>query len=65
MQAIMTSRGMMDEADLAYSEGTTDEENAVVKWQEWRAEDGEIVKRNVHVELKRAPAFPVFQGSFG
>ena len=65
MADIITSRGMMDEALLSYTKGTADSETDTAHWEEWRASDGEIVKRNVHVVLKRGLGLPLEQGMIG
>lgn len=52
-ELIFTSRGMLPVADLTFSEGGVDNENECTTWQEWRAADGEIVKRAVQVRLKK------------
>jgi len=44
---------MLPVADLTFSEGGVDNENECTTWQEWRAADGEIVKRAVQVRLKK------------
>jgi hypothetical protein len=65
MDMIETSRGPMAVSDLAYSEGVDqDDENCRVSWQEWRAADGEIVKRNASVEFKRWPGATGEAGGF-
>lgn len=65
MEEIITSRGMMPISALTYTEGVDrDDEEMKVSWQEWRAIDGEVVKRNVDVALKKSlPIFPD-QGAF-
>ena len=65
MAEIQTIRGMMPLSALTYTEGVDrDDDEMKVSWKEWRAIDGEIVKRSVAVEIKKAlPIFPV-QGAF-
>lgn len=62
---IITSRGMMQESDLTFTKGRDESEDAFVDWEEWRAADGEIVKRSVHVILKRGLSGDLVQGGFG
>lgn len=50
---IWTIRGWMREAELTKTSGTDEDQNSRSAWEEWRAADGEIVKRNAHVMLKR------------
>jgi hypothetical protein len=49
---ITTTKGDMDEALLAKSEGSTENDNEIVNWVEYRLDD-ELVHRSVHVVLKR------------
>jgi hypothetical protein len=51
MNEISTKLGLMNESELDYKEGTDENDNEIVKWQEWKYQ-GELVKRNVHVHLK-------------
>jgi len=62
---IETSRGLMPLAALTYSDGVEETDDYRTEWQEWRAIDGEIVKRNVHVKMKRWPAMTGAAGVFG
>ena len=57
MAEIITSRGMMDESLLVKTDGTLDNEIEYTTWQEWRAADGEVVKREVQVRLKKPAVF--------
>ena len=43
---------MMDEDLLEYTTGIYEDDNEKTTWKEWRL-DGKIVKRGVHVHLKR------------
>lgn len=61
---IFTIRGMVDERTLTKSVGSLDNENEYTTWQEWRAADGEIVKRDVQVRLKRGMAALSEAGAF-
>lgn len=65
VEEILTIRGMMPLSALTYTEGVDrDDDEMRVSWQEWRAIDGEIVKRSVAVNIKKPmPIFPV-QGTF-
>jgi hypothetical protein len=65
MTEILTSRGMMPVSALAYTEGGMENDNEKTTWQEWRAIDGEIVKRNVNVTLKRGLETLMEQGKIG
>lgn len=62
---IFTSRGMMEASLLHYSKGRDENDNEVVEWEEWRASDGEIVKRNVQVALKKGLGALMTQGAVG
>lgn len=42
----------IEEDLLSYSTGLIDDENEYTVWEEWRL-DGKIVKRGVHVHLKK------------
>lgn len=53
MPQILTTRGWMDEADLARTVGFEDRPYEFVIWVEWKASDGELVKRDAHVVLKQ------------
>ena len=59
---VFTSRGMMPLSSLAYSEGAEETDDYRTTWEEWRAIDGEVVKRNVRVAMKR---WPVISGAIG
>lgn len=65
MTEIFTIRGMLPVQTLTFTEGQDENENEVVAWQEWRAIDGEIVKRNVHVHLKKGLELPGMVGDIG
>ena len=53
MGTIWTSRGYMDEDELTFTSGCHSDDNEVATWQEWRTADGELVKRDAQVALKR------------
>jgi len=65
MGMIETSRGMLDEACLVKTEGGFENDDEHTTWEEWRL-DGELVKRNAHVRLKKWPEFAQSQaGTLG
>ena len=64
MAEILTSKGMMDEALLSFATGGEEDDRAVIRWEEWRDATGEIVKRNVHVDLKHGLDLAGIQGGF-
>jgi hypothetical protein len=49
---ITTTKGEMDEALLAKSEGSTESDKEIISWVEYRLDD-ELVHRSVHVVLKQ------------
>lgn len=49
---ITTTKGDMDESLLQKQEGSSENDNEIIKWVEYWL-DGELVHRSVHVELKR------------
>lgn len=53
MAEIWTSKGFLDDATLTFTTGGVDNDNECTTWEEWRDATGEIVKRNVHVALKK------------
>lgn len=56
MATILTTKGLLDEAVLVKTEGMLDNDNEHTTWQEWRL-DGELVKREVQVRLKKPAVF--------
>lgn len=52
---IWTSRGWLYEATLTKTIGAVDDDNEHTTWQEWRHADGELVKREAQIQLKRWP----------
>ncbi len=61
---IETKLGLIDEDKLVYKEGVSvDDENERSTYQEWYL-DGELVKRNAHVTLKKWPVASGALGSF-
>lgn len=68
MTTIYTIRGDLDEALLTKTTGSLDNEDERTTWEEWRVTDDptqEIVKRNVHVTLKKASVFAISEaGNF-
>ena len=63
MTSIWTSRGLMDEALLTMTTGGHENDDEIQTWQEWRAPDGVVVKRDVHVHLKKPPMLLFEQGN--
>jgi len=62
---ILTIRGPMAASDLTFSTGEIDNENEHTTWEEWRDDTGAIVKRNVHVRLKKGAELVLEQESLG
>lgn len=56
MALIFTTLGNVEESTLEKTEGGHENDNEIVKWQEWRFE-GEIVKREVQMHLKKGILF--------
>jgi len=54
----------IEESLLEYTEGVLDDENERTVWKEWRL-DGKIVKRGVHVTLKKNVAAEAVAAMFG
>ena len=50
---MFTTKGEMDEALLVKTEGLVDNENEHTTWTEYHL-DGELVRRDVHVTLKKS-----------
>ena len=53
MALILTTKGEIDETQLARTVGFEDRPLEFVVWVEWRLDD-ELVRRDCHVILKRA-----------
>jgi hypothetical protein len=53
MVEINTTKGMIEESLLVKTEGSFNDDNELTSWTEWRDESGEIVRRDVHVRLKK------------
>lgn len=51
-----TTKGDIDESLLEKTSGSVDNENEHTTWTEYRL-DGEIVRRDVHVTLKKQATF--------
>ncbi len=49
-----TIYGEVHESLLVRSEGRREDDNEIATWQEWRL-DGELVRRDAQVQLKRWP----------
>ena len=59
MALIFTTKGDIEESLMTKTEGSSENENESVTWQEWTL-DGEIVKREVQMHLKQGlQGFPV------
>jgi hypothetical protein len=65
MEDVWTTKGLIPAADLAYSTGEVDNDNEHTTWEEWRDHTGEIVKRAVHVRLKRGVESTMLIGDIG
>ena len=52
MALIFTTKGDMEESLLVKTEGSDENENEIVSWQEWHLGD-ELVKRDVQMHLKQ------------
>lgn len=65
MEDVWTSKGLIPANELAYTTGGSENENEHTTWEEWRDHTGEIVKRNVHVRLKKGHDFTIDQGALG
>lgn len=55
MALISTTKGDIDESLLEYSEGGYENDNELQKFQQWTL-DGEVVKRDVQLHLKKGLA---------
>ena len=55
---VTTTKGDMDDSQLAKREGTVDNDNELTTWVEYWL-DGELVHRSAHVTLKKIPNFAV------
>jgi len=53
---VTTTKGDMDDSQLAKREGTVDNDNELTTWVEYWL-DGELVHRSAHVTLKKIPTF--------
>lgn len=53
MDHIFTSKGLLPLDQLTFSTGIVDDDNEHTTWEEWRDGTGEIVKRNVHIRIKK------------
>ena len=62
---IETLRGLVEESLLVKTEGGFENDVEQTTWEEWRL-DGELVKRNAHVRLKKPAVFSeAIAGSIG
>lgn len=64
MAEIYTTKGMMDDALLERTDGKLDNENEHTIWTEYRL-NGEIVRRDVHVHLKKTIEQMMIQQELG
>lgn len=53
MTEIHTINGMIEESLLVKTDGSLDNEHESTSWTEWRDDTGEIVRRDLHVRLKK------------
>jgi hypothetical protein len=54
MAEIYTTKGMVEESLLTKTEGSIDNEHELTSWTEWHDDTGELVRRDLHVRLKKA-----------
>jgi hypothetical protein len=64
MTVIKTLLGEQNESDLSFTTGTDENENEVVTWKEWRF-GGQLVRRDVHLHLKRGILCEGMAAQFG
>ena len=62
---VWTIYGLMPKAELTFSTGEVENENEHTTWEEWRDCKGTIVKRGVHVRLKRGVEIAARLGRLG
>ena len=55
MSLIITTLGEVEESTLIKTEGSHENDNEIVSWQEWHFE-GVLVKRDVQMHLKQGLA---------
>lgn len=55
MTLILTTKGLIDDSFLDKTEGESENDSEIIKWQEWRL-DGELIKREVQMHLKQGIA---------
>jgi hypothetical protein len=54
MALITTIKGELDESLLDFKSGRQEDDNEIATWQEWWF-NGELVKRDAQVQLKKWP----------
>ena len=65
MAKILTIKGEIDESALTFKETRFEDDNEIATAQEWYL-DGELVKRDAQVQLKKWPeGMEAFVGSLG
>lgn len=57
MAEIFTTKGMVEESLLTKTEGSFEDNNESTSWTEWHDNCGELVRRDLHVRLKKALDF--------
>jgi hypothetical protein len=65
MEDVWTSKGLVPAAELTFTTGEVDNDNEHTTWEEWTDHTGEVVKRNVHVRLKRGMETALELGDIG
>ena len=65
MEDVWTTKGLIPAAELAFTTGEVDNDNEHTTWEEWRDHTGDIVKRNVHVRLKKGVEITAELGAIG
>ena len=64
-EILLTTKGMIPAADLVRTDGEVDSDNEHTTWTEWRDVTGEVVKRSVHVRLKKGQECSIAQEGLG
>lgn len=66
MTEIFTTKGMVEESLLTKTEGSFEDDNESTSWTEWHDNSGELVRRDLHVRLKKSlDLVGVLEGSDG
>ena len=63
MALITTTKGEIDESLLTFKQGGFEDDNEQTTWQEWWL-DGELVRRDAQVNLKKGIPMDIFGGQF-